>query len=36
MYGFSTNLIGDINFIEQQVIRILKVEGFGVLTEIDV
>ena len=36
MYGFSTNLIGDMSTIEQQVINALKEEGFGVLTEIDV
>ena len=36
MYSFSTNLIGDMNTIEQQVTNALKDEGFGVLTEIDV
>jgi uncharacterized protein (DUF302 family) len=36
MYSFSTNLIGDMNTIEQQVTNALKEEGFGVLTEIDV
>lgn len=36
MYSFSTNLIGDMSTIEQQVINALKEEGFGVLTEIDV
>ena len=36
MYSFSTNLKGDMNTIEQQVTEALKVEGFGVLTEIDV
>lgn len=36
MYSFSTNLIGDMSNIEQQVTDALKEEGFGVLTEIDV
>ena len=36
MYSFSTNLKGNMSTIEQQVIDALKVEGFGVLTEIDV
>ncbi len=34
MYSFSTNLIGDMSTIEQQVTNALKEEGFGVLTEI--
>ncbi len=36
MYGFSTELDGDINDIELTVREELKTEGFGVLTEIDV
>ena len=36
MYSFSTNLIGDMDTIEQQVTNELKEKGFGVLTEIDV
>ena len=36
MYSFSTNLKGNMSTVEQQVIDALKVEGFGVLTEIDV
>ena len=36
MYSFSVNLTGDMNTIEEQVTEALKVEGFGILTEIDV
>ena len=36
MYSFSVNLKGDMNTVEQQVTEALAVEGFGVLTEIDV
>ncbi len=36
MYSFSIRLEGDIAEIEQGVVRALKDEGFGVLTEIDV
>lgn len=36
MYGFSTQLEGTLEKIEQQVTDALKDEGFGVLTEIDV
>ena len=36
MYSFSTNLKGDMSTIEEQVTEALKVEGFGILTEIDV
>ncbi len=36
MYSFSTNLIGDMSTVEQQVTNALKEEGFGILTEIDV
>ena len=36
MYSFSIQLEGDITEIEQEVVRALKDEGFGVLTEIDV
>ncbi len=36
MYSFSTNLTGNINDIETEVVEALKEEGFGVLTEIDV
>jgi uncharacterized protein (DUF302 family) len=36
MYSFSIRLEGDISEIEQDVVRALKDEGFGVLTEIDV
>lgn len=36
MYGFSTELDGNINEIEETVREELKTEGFGVLTEIDV
>lgn len=36
MYSFSTQLAGDFNDIEQQVIAALQKEGFGVLTEINV
>ena len=36
MYSFSIRLEGDIAKIEKEVVRALKDEGFGVLTEIDV
>jgi uncharacterized protein (DUF302 family) len=36
MYSFKSRLDGDIGDIERRVIAALKVEGFGVLTEIDV
>ena len=36
MYSFSTNLKGDMSTIEELVTEALKVEGFGILTEIDV
>ncbi len=36
MYHFSTRLQGDIKLIEQQLIEALQVEGFGILSEIDV
>ena len=36
MYSFKSRLDGDIDGIEQRVVEALKVEGFGVLTEIDV
>jgi uncharacterized protein (DUF302 family) len=36
MYGFSTHLTGNLEEIEQQLTEALKVEGFGILTEIDV
>lgn len=36
MYHFSTNLEGEMDAIECQVVEALKEEGFGVLTEIDV
>lgn len=36
MYSFSANLKGDMNTVEEQVVEALQVEGFGVLTEIDV
>lgn len=36
MYGFSVKLNGDFNEVVGRVTEELKVEGFGVLTEIDV
>jgi uncharacterized protein (DUF302 family) len=36
MYSFKSRLKGDMESIEQRVVEALKVEGFGVLTEIDV
>ena len=36
MYSFKSHLEGDIDDIEQRVVEALKVEGFGILTEIDV
>ena len=36
MYGFSVTLNGDFDAVVGQVTEALKVEGFGVLTEIDV
>ena len=33
MYSFSTNLIGNMSTIEQQVTDALKEEGFGVIAE---
>ena len=35
-YGFDITLKGDFNGIVERVTEALKVEGFGVLTEIDV
>lgn len=36
MYSFSTRLQGDLVAIEERLVDALKVEGFGILTEIDV
>lgn len=36
MYSFSTELVGNLADIEQNVTAALKEEGFGILTEIDV
>ena len=36
MYSFSIRLKGDIDSIEARVVDVLKTEGFGVLTKIDV
>lgn len=36
MYSFKARLEGDVTDIERRVVEALKVEGFGVLTEIDV
>jgi len=36
MYSFSTLLNGNLEEIERQLVEALKVEGFGILTEIDV
>jgi uncharacterized protein (DUF302 family) len=36
MYSFKSRLDGNIEEIERRVVEALKVEGFGVLTEIDV
>ena len=36
MYSFKSHLEGDIDGVEQRVVEALQVEGFGVLTEIDV
>jgi uncharacterized protein (DUF302 family) len=36
MYSFKSRFDGDIDNIEQRIVAALKVEGFGVLTEIDV
>lgn len=36
MYSFSTQLVGNMEEIEQQLIHALKEEGFGILTEINV
>lgn len=36
MYGFTVKLSGDFDEVVGRVIEELKVEGFGVLTEIDV
>lgn len=36
MYGFSITVDGDFSRIEQRVVDALKVEGFGILSEIDV
>jgi len=36
MYYFSTRIQGDFAEVEKKVIEALKVEGFGVLTEIDI
>jgi len=35
-YGFSVNVGGSVNDVEEKVVEALKTEGFGVLTEIDV
>lgn len=36
MYSFSTHLRGNFQEIEEHLVDLLKQEGFGVLTEIDV
>lgn len=36
MYGFSTTVTGSFDKVIEKVTEALKVEGFGVLTEIDV
>lgn len=36
MYGFSINMSGTMEEVEEKVTEALKTEGFGVLTEIDV
>ncbi|BAO45072.1 DUF302 domain-containing protein [Thiolapillus brandeum] len=36
MYYFSTRVQGEFEAVEKKVIEALKVEGFGVLTEIDI
>jgi uncharacterized protein (DUF302 family) len=36
MYSFISRFEGEIDAIEKRVVEALKVEGFGVLTEIDV
>ncbi len=36
MYGFTVALSGDFAAIKNKTVELLKVEGFGVLTEIDV
>lgn len=36
MYSFSTRLEGDLVAIEERLVDALKLEGFGILTEIDV
>jgi uncharacterized protein (DUF302 family) len=36
MYGFSVKLSGEFDEVVGRVVEALKVEGFGVLTEIDV
>ena len=36
MYSFSTRLQGDLVAIEERLVDALKIEGFGILTEIDV
>lgn len=36
MYSFSTELKGDLNTIESQLVDALQAEGFGIMTEIDV
>jgi uncharacterized protein (DUF302 family) len=35
-YGFSVDLPGDLDTVQRRVVELLKDEGFGVLTEIDV
>ncbi|MGD8617576.1 MAG: DUF302 domain-containing protein [Gammaproteobacteria bacterium] len=36
MYGFNTNVTGDMAAVRERVTAALQQEGFGVLTEIDV
>lgn len=36
MYSFSTQLRGNLQEIEERLVELLKEEGFGILTEIDV
>ncbi|MEN8174514.1 MAG: DUF302 domain-containing protein [Pseudomonadota bacterium] len=36
MYGFSVDMAGDFGAVESRVVDLLKQEGFGILSEIDV